>query len=308
MNQPPLISVLMPVYNAERYVAQAIDSILMQTLPDFEFLIVNDGSSDRSPAILEHYARQDSRIHLISRPNTGHVLALNEMLHLARGDYLARMDADDVALPQRFQLQVDFLQRHPEVVCVGGAHEVIDEADRLITCWQMLLTDAEIQNAALAGHGSICHPCAMMRRTAVLTVGGYDPDLLLAEDVDLWLRLGEIGKLANLSQPILRYRIHANSVSGKYCDRQRQQARVACERAWQRRGIQDGRFEAAEPWRPGRDRTSRHQFMLQYGWWAFNSRQRQTAMLYGWLSIQAIPLAVEGWKLLLYALVKPFPK
>jgi len=306
MSQPPLISVLMPVYNAERYVAQAIASILTQTLGDFEFLLVNDGSSDRTPAILERYAQQDSRIRLISRPNTGYVAALNEMLHLARGEYLARMDADDIALPQRFEWQVEFLQHHPEVVCVGGAHEIIDEAGRLITCWQLLQTDAEIQTAALAGHGSICHPCAMMRRTALLAVGGYNSDLMPAEDLDLWLRLGELGKLANLRQPVLKYRVHSQSVSEKHCDRQRQQARKACEQAWQRRGI-EGTFEAGDRWRPGKDRPSRHHFMLQYGWWAFNSRQRQTAILYALRAISALPLKSDGWKLLICALLKPLP-
>jgi glycosyltransferase involved in cell wall biosynthesis len=266
-------------------------------------LIVNDGSNDNTLAILERYASKDCRIRLISRPNTGYALALNEMLYLARGEYIARMDADDVALPQRFQWQVDFLQHHLEVVCVGGAHDIIDRAGRLITCWQLLLSDAEIQQAALAGHGSICHPCAMIRRTALLAVGGYNPDLTPAEDLDLWLRLGEIGKLANLSQPILQYRLHPQSVSGEHCDLQRQQARLACERAWQRRGI-EGTFEAGDRWRPGKDRDSQHHFMLQYGWWSFNSCPRKTAMIYGFKAIQAIYWKSEGWKLLVCALLK----
>jgi glycosyltransferase involved in cell wall biosynthesis len=307
MSQSPLISVLMPAYNAERYVAQAVASILTQTLGDFEFLIVNDGSSDRTPTILERYARQDSRIRLISRPNTGHIVALNEMLHLARGEYIARMDADDIALPQRFELQVEFLQHHSAVVCVGGAHEIIDEAGRLITCWHLLLDDADIQKAALAGHGSICHPCAMIRREALLAVGGYNSDLMPAEDLDLWLRLGELGKLANLPQPVLRYRIHSQSVSEQQCDLQRQQARKACEQAWQRRGIEQGIFEAGDRWRPGRDRWSRHHFMVQYGWWAFGSGQQRTALIYGVKAIKHQPFAIAGWKLLVVAALKPLP-
>lgn len=302
----PLISVLMPVYNADRYVAQAVESILAQTLPAFEFLIVDDGSTDRSLAILKRYAAQDPRIHLISRPNTGIAIALNELLHLAQAEYIARMDADDIALPERFSRQIDFLQQQPDVVCAGGAHELIDQKGRLLTCLELPLSNEEIQRSALAGHGSICHPCAMIRRSALLAIGGYDETLVPAEDLDLWLKLGELGQLANLKQTVLKYRLHLNSASEKACGLQRQQARKACERAWKRRGIA-GRFEATESWRPGKDGRSRHVFMLQYGWWAFNSGQRQTAILYGMKAIQTQFLQSAGWKLLACALFKPLP-
>jgi hypothetical protein len=306
MSQSPLISVLMPVFNAERYVAKAIASILEQTLGDFEFLIVNDGSTDRSLSILEKYAISDKRIRLISRPNTGYVVALNEMLQLAEGEFIARMDADDIALPERFRRQVEFLRQHPEVVCVGGCHDLIDHKGRLLTHLVLPLHDRDIQREALAGHGSICHPCAMIRRSALLQVGGYDETLMPAEDLDLWLKLGELGQLANLSDAILQYRLHSQSVSEENCLVQRQKCRIACERAWQRRGI-EGTFEASEPWRPGSDRASRTQFMLRYGWWAFNSRQRTTALIYAVKAILTNPLQWEGWKLFICAGVKPLP-
>ena len=111
-SDPPLVSVCMPVYNATRYLAEAVESILGQTFRDFEFLITDDGSTDRSLAILKRYAAQDARIRLWSRPNAGYVVRLNEMLHQARGDLIARMDADDVALPERFARQVEFLRSH----------------------------------------------------------------------------------------------------------------------------------------------------------------------------------------------------
>jgi len=306
MNGLPKISVLMPVYNAQRYLAEAVESILNQTFTDFEFLIINDGSTDRSLDILQHYARQDDRIRLTSRPNTGHVKALNEMLAQAKGDLIARMDADDIALPDRFAQQVNFLDRHPEVVCVGGAHAIMDDAGRLLTWLKLPTTDQEIQQKVLAGHGSICHPCAMIRREALWAIGGYDETLMPAEDIDLWLKLGEIGKLANLDQPILRYRVHTNSVSEKSCARQRQNGRIACERAWKRRGI-EGTFEAGEMWRPGPDRKSRHKFMLKYGWWAFNSGQRQTAIHYALQALRYNFLSWESWQLLYCGLFKPMP-
>lgn len=302
----PTLSVLMPVYNAERYLAEAMESILQQTFTDFEFLIINDGSTDRSLSILQRYAAEDPRIRLVSRANTGYVQALNEMLALAEGEFIARMDADDISLPNRFAHQVEFLQQQPDVVCVGGAQAWIDEAGRFLSCLSAPQEDSEIQRLALAGHTPINHPSAMMRRSAVLQIGGYDPNLCPAEDLDLWLRLGEIGKLANLSETVLKYRQHDQSVSERQHATQTQQKRKACENAWQRRGIA-GHFEATDPWRPGKDRKSRHQFMMQYGWWAFNSGERQTALVYSWKAIQALPTHLGGWKLLLSALVKPIP-
>ena len=299
----PLVSVLMPVYNAERYVAQAIESILNQTFSNFEFLIIDDGSTDRSLKILQQYAVRDQRIRLHSRPNTGLAVALNEMLQTARGELIARMDADDIALPDRFERQVSFLGDHAEVVCVGGSYEMIDDRGRFLTTLSVASDDPTIQQSALAGHGSICHPTAMMRRSALVQIGGYDASLLPAEDVDLWLKLGELGKLANLSAPVLKYRLHPGSVSAQACAIQRQQARKACELAWKRRKIQ-GSFEADDLWRPGKDRRSRHQFMLQYGWWAFESGNRSTAALYGLKAVCLLPHYLEGWKLLACALLK----
>jgi glycosyltransferase involved in cell wall biosynthesis len=302
----PVISVILPVYNAERYVGQAVESILAQTFADFEFLITDDGSTDRSLAILKRYAVKDSRIQLTSSPNQGVSKTRNQMLHQAKGQFIAVMDADDIALPNRFASQLEFLHQHPEVVCVGSAHAVIDHRGRFLSHLPLPQQDAEIQQAALAGHGSICHPCAMIHRAAMLAVGGYNEDLHSAHDLDLWLKLGEIGKLANLEAPLMQYRIHTHSVSGRNYIAQREEARQACEAAWQRRGMK-GNFEAADPWRPGKDRQSRHQFMMQYGWWAFNSGERQTAVIYGLKAIQALPTNLTGWKLLVSALVKPLP-
>jgi len=306
MNHTPTISVLMPVYNAERYVAEAVESILNQTLGDFEFLIIDDGSTDRSLRILQRYAAADARIRLISRTNEGLVATLNELLALAQGELIARMDADDVALPHRFAQQVDFLRREPTVVCVGGAQDKIDEAGRMLIHHEDPLHDAEIQRMALCGRVPINHPSAMMRREAVLQVGGYDATLYPAEDLDLWLRLGEIGKLANLPETVLKYRQHANSVSEKRQTEQLQHWRLACERAWQRRGI-TGHFEVSETWRPV-DPASRHAFILRYGWIFFYRQQRWSAIAYGWRAIRILPLNRDGWQFLFCALLKRLPK
>ncbi|MGQ9869283.1 glycosyltransferase family 2 protein [Leptodesmis sp.] len=303
MTPMPRVSVLMPVYNAQRYVAEAVESILQQSFGDFELLITDDGSCDRSLKILQSYACKDSRIRLRSQINRGLTRTLNAMIQDARGEYIAILEHDDVALPNRLADELAFLDQHPEVVCVSGAQDLIDEAGRFLTCLQLPQTNAEIQQAALAGHGSMCHPGVMMRRSALLQVGGYNETMGLAHDLDLWLRLGEIGELANLPQPVVRYRLHSASLSEKYCGKQRQEAYLACEQAWKRRGI-EGHFEAKEPWRPGKDRRSRHKFMLQYGWWAFTNGQKRTALIYGFRAIYALPFTPEGWKLLITAAFK----
>lgn len=308
MNPVPTISVLMPVYNADRYVAQAVESILNQTFTDFEFLILDDGSTDRSLKILQRYAAQDLRIRLISRPNRGYVASLNEMLTQAKGEFIARMDADDIATPDRFTLQVDFLRRHPHVVCVGGAQDWIDEAGRFLLHHPEAEQNDEIQNLALVGHTPINHPSALIRRVSMLQIGGYDETMCPSEDLDVWLKLGEIGELANLRETVLQYRQHDKSVSEVKQVEQIQKRRESCERAWQRRGVEGQyQFKEAEPWRPV-DRPSRHRFMTMYGWWFFNRGQRSAAIDYAIKAIQALPFNPEGWKLLACALIKPLPQ
>ncbi|PSB07203.1 glycosyl transferase family 2 [filamentous cyanobacterium CCP1] len=306
MVQTPTVSVVMAVYNAERYVAQAIDSILQQTFTDFELIILNDGSTDGSLRILQQYEKRDHRIRLISRENQGIPRTRNDLLKASQGEFMAVMDSDDVALPDRLSLQVNFLRQHPEVVCVGGAHDLIDHKGRFLTRLHLPTDDEAIQQAVIVGHAPICNPCALIRREALLQVGGYDERLGQAEDLDVWLKLGEIGKLANLSDSVLQYRVHPQSISERAQLFQRQKAREACERAWQRRGI-TGTFEAIQPWRSVGTRPSQQSFLLQYGWWAFHSQQRTTALIYALKAILTIPWKRNGWNLLACALIKPFP-
>ena len=300
----PWVSVVLPVYNGSTYLRAAIDSVLAQTFDRFELIVVDDGSTDESPQIVKTYVERDPRVRLVSRPNTGIVGALNDGLAVARADLIARMDADDIALPQRFAKQVRFLQQHDSVVIVGGAYEVIDEKSRPLTVLSPPQSDDELQPKALAGHTCICHPTVMMRREAVEAVGGYHEPYRDAEDLDLYLRLGERGELANVPDVVLRYRMHAGSVSGQRAASQREVSRRACEAAWERRGI-DGTFEATESWRPTDDRASRLAFIMQYGWWAFTSGYRRTALSYAMRAIQTAPLRSDGWRLAACAVAKP---
>ncbi|MBF2072892.1 MAG: glycosyltransferase [Synechococcales cyanobacterium C42_A2020_086] len=307
MSSAPLVSVLMPVYNAERFLAQAVESILTQSFVDFEFLITNDGSRDRSLQILAAYAARDSRIRLLNRENKGVIYTLNEMLDRARGTFIARMDADDIAKPDRLAWQVQSLQQHPELVCVGGAFDLIDPQGRIVMTATMPQHNDEIQQKLLSGQTIINHPCMLIRRSALLQVGGYDPTMRTVEDLDLLLRLGEIGELANLPQVVLQYRFHMNSVSAQNIVLQTQMAREACQRAWTRRGI-NGVYDSPQPWfRPSPDPDSRQQFFHRYGWWAFGNGFRGTAAGCGLRAIAAKPTTLESWKLLVCSLVKPIP-
>lgn len=302
----PTVSVIMAVRNGARYLPAAVESILAQTFGDFEFIIIDDGSDDGvTRPLLEDFARRDARVRLVSRPNRGLTASLNEALALVTGEFVARMDGDDVATPDRLRLQVEFLRANPDVVLLGGAYELIDDEDRKIRVWQPAGDDATLQRHCLEGSTPICHPLAMMRAAAVQRVGGYDESYAVAQDLDLWLRLGEAGRMACLPDVLLRYRQHAQSVSEKKQRLQTENMRRACEAAWKRRGV-EGRYEcrAAGGWRPAGDRESRLKFALQYGWWAFNAGERATARHYGWRAVAAAPWKIDGWKLVACSVLK----
>jgi hypothetical protein len=301
----PTVSVLIPVYNGGSFFADALQSILEQSFADFECIVVDDGSTDGSGALAEAIAARDGRFRVVRRENRGLVATLNELVSLARGELLARMDADDIALCDRLALQVAFMNEHPEVVCVGGGQILMDETGRLISSIAPPTGDDDIQQLTLRGHGSICHPTAMIRKGALLEVGGYRSQYYPAEDLDLWLRLGERGKLANLAVPVLHYRIHSGSISGQAAQgRQRAAGRHACQDAWERRGVTDVTFEASGSWRPTEERESRLLFALQYGWMAHSSGFRDTAVAYGLKAFAINPLRTSTWRLLVAAVFK----
>ena len=178
---------MLPVYNAEPYLREAVDSVLAQTYRNFELLALNDGSTDGSLAILRGYEARDKRVRVISRNNLGLVASLNELIFSARGSYLARMDADDVCMPHRFEQQVLFLNSSP-CVAVGGWAIHVNEAGLPIATVKTPSLHSEIDQAHLKGHTSIWHPTALIRKDAVVRIGGYREEFLHAEDLDLWLR------------------------------------------------------------------------------------------------------------------------
>jgi GT2 family glycosyltransferase len=222
MSQPlfrqPLISIVMSVFNGGSFLSQAVESILNQSFDDFEFIIVDDGSSDGSSSKLDALQDRDARIRVIHQQNKGLIDALNLGCSLARGQYIARMDADDVSLHNRLASQVDFLQTHPRVVLVGGAVDFIDaRGNPLLTV--RYPSDHKAIQQALLDSSVFWHPTVVFSKDAFLAAGGYRniPD---AEDYDLWLRLAELGEVANLRQVLLHYRIHSQQVSVLRCHTQ----------------------------------------------------------------------------------------
>ena len=214
MNRNPAISVILPVYNAEAYVREAVESILAQTFTDFELIAINDGSTDDSGAILRKLAARDTHIVLVERSNDGLVSALNKGLEIARADLIARMDADDVAMPERFALQHARMSQEPELVVLGSFIRVMDKTGDIIHLSEYPLTPKATARCLERGGCPVANPAVMMRRDAVLKAGGYRKAFSHAEDYDLWLRMSDLGyTIANLPQPLLNYRWHGANVS-----------------------------------------------------------------------------------------------
>lgn len=214
----PAVSVAMSVYNGERFLASAIESVLAQTMHQFEFLILDDGSKDRSREIAEGFAGQDSRIRVIARENRGLVVSLNQLLAEARAPLVARMDADDLCLPDRFARQLAFLAEHPDHGVLGSRTSDIDEHGNPfpLDTGEHPLSHAELLHNIAHGGPLLAHPTVMYRRQVVLEAGGYHQAYRHCEDYDLWLRLAGRTLIANLPDRLLRYRHYADQVSNRH--------------------------------------------------------------------------------------------
>lgn len=201
----------MPVYNGERWLSEALESVLSQSLRDIEVIAVDDGSSDGSRAILERLASIDGRLTVVTNEtNLGISAALNRGRRVARSPYIARLDADDVALPERLSRQAEFLDAHSSVAAVGGAAVLIDADGQRASTIHFPTSSAAI-HANLLRRTCLAHPAVMLRGAALEEVGGYRLDHV--EDLDLWLRLSERFELANLAEPVILYRQHPRQVS-----------------------------------------------------------------------------------------------
>jgi glycosyltransferase involved in cell wall biosynthesis len=211
----------MSVYNGQQYLRQSVESILTQTFRDFEFIIVNDGSSDESREILSEYAGSDSRIRLINQENTGLTVALIRGCAVARAPYIARQDCDDWSHPERLEKCLAEITRGDDLVMVSSATHVIDSAGDVVFKNERIVNpetathDLLYRRIGPPGHGSV-----MFRRNEYTAVGGYRRCFYYAQDVDLWLRLAQVGLLVYVPEYLYAYRIEPASISGQHSDRQ----------------------------------------------------------------------------------------
>jgi glycosyltransferase involved in cell wall biosynthesis len=212
------VSILLPAYNAARFLSDALDSVLAQTHADFELIAINDGSTDETLEILRAFERKDSRVRVISHPNIGMGKSLNEALEVARHDWIVRMDADDIMVPRRIERQLGFLAEHPDLVVAGALVCYIDADGKVIGRYQSPFTDpAKVRAAREEGRLIFFHHSSViMRRDVIRAVGGYRPQFWPADDVDLWNRVAEqdpVGPhMLMQDEYLVHYRIHGSSV------------------------------------------------------------------------------------------------
>lgn len=229
----PVISVLLPIYNDSKTVAQSVRSILDQTFRDFELVVVDDGSSDNTPQIVDSF--DDPRIRLIANgSNLGLAPTLNRAIGISRGEYLARQDADDIALPHRLESQIAFLRSHPEVAMVGSRVIIIDENGLEKGSWDYPPVDDVDIKWSLLFRNPFIHSSVMMRRAVLDRTGLYTEDPVIfrafVEDYELWSRINQVAKSANFKEPLLKYRVSATSASSRTFAEQLRQVRSISQR------------------------------------------------------------------------------
>jgi glycosyltransferase involved in cell wall biosynthesis len=229
--------VLLPVWNGEAFLAKAIESMLRQTFSSFELIVIDDGSTDRTAGIAEEFASRDERVRALRRPHEGLPMTLNAGIAAARGEYVARMDADDISVPDRLEKQVAYLDKHRECVAVGTWIEVVDESGRHIGLKTFVTAHEDITAALLHGISPIAHPTVVARRDVLQAAGGYDARRYPSEDLDLWFRLGEHGQLANLAETLLQHRRHKAAVGVREHEKMKAMALTISNEARTKRGL-----------------------------------------------------------------------
>ena len=209
------VTVMMSVYNGDKYLREAVDSILSQTFADFELLVIDDASTDSSPQILESYS--DARIRVVRNEfNLGLTKSLNKGLALAEGAYIARMDADDISLPQRLERQVDYLNAHPECGMVACLYETIDENGNVVRIRSGWQPSSEQLHVELIFQNCFPHAVATFRADVAREIGGYDERFLRSQDMDMWFRLSRRSTVCLLPEALLKYRDTKANISNAH--------------------------------------------------------------------------------------------
>jgi glycosyltransferase involved in cell wall biosynthesis len=212
-NNKPIVSVVMPVFNAEHYVHKAIKSIFNQTLKNFEFIVVNDASKDKTAEVIRSYAKKDKRIRLINNDRNLKIAhSLNIGISAARTDLIARIDADDISHPERLEIQYDFLMNHPKVAIVGANISITDKNGKEIWKREYPATSGDLKKIMLR-YSPFAHPAVMFRKRVFNEFLGYDPNMIPCEDLDLWFKIGAKYDLGSIPKTLLKYSLSTESTS-----------------------------------------------------------------------------------------------
>lgn len=212
MPKTPVISVILPVYNAAQYLKYAVDSILDQTYEDFELILINDGSKDASKEIINRYAEQDDRIITVHQKNIGLVATLNKGIGLAKGTYIARMDADDISLPRRLKEQVRLLEENPHAVLAASCFDIINEYNEFLKLGVVPGMGEDVKRS-MRLYNPIAHGSVMFRKDAFLKTDGYSDKVGPTEDYNLWIELAELGDFVISDKSLFRWRINPEGIT-----------------------------------------------------------------------------------------------
>ena len=284
----------MPVYNVSHFIKEATESVLKQSFSNFEFVIIDDGSTDNSLSILNAYAQMDKRIRLVSRENKGISYTRNQLVKLAKGKYIAWMDADDISLPNRLEEMLCWLENNLDYVAVGCKAILIDSKGANICKWKAPLSHDAIDQCHIAGNGgAIVFPSSIMLKQALIDVGGFVEELVGAEDLDLFLKLAEIGKIANIDNVLYKYRQHLKSISYRQSEKIRKDNYNAIKQAYRRRGLMMPKTSVLDM--AVESASSTH---VKWAWWALGDGYIKTAIKHAFLGICLSPTNINGWKAL----------
>lgn len=307
MQVNPSISVVMPVYNAAKYVHAAVESILRQSYGNFEFIIIEDASTDDTPLIVEKYSVEDPRIRIIKNErNSGVAASLNKGLDNARGEFIARMDADDISYPQRLRKQMDFLIKNPDICLVATSYERIDEEGNILAPIVLNL-DTKTLKMLMRCDNYISHGSVMFRREPIIKLGKYREKCLHTEDHDLWLRIIEKYDIALMPEILYQFRITRQSVSSKYAMEMAYYKNLILKFAEERQKFGKDSYEklVKEPIsiEPTSEKQSLASLHLQRGLAFLSSNIKNQARIEFRECIKARPLHLWYWLLMLAAIM-----
>lgn len=289
----PLISVLLPVYNCgATYLTEALQSVLRQSYQNFEVIVINDGSTDESGDVLDSFSSLDSRLKIHTQSNQGLPATLDSAFNKSRGEFIARMDGDDLSDPDRLQRQLTFLNENPAIGACGTWATMVDPWGEAICQMKPPVDHDEIEELLYQGNATaLIHPTFMARRNIFEQAGGYNPSNEL-EDLDLYLRLLEVTQLANIPETLLRYRVHFGSTNHQRRQRHVELTVKTVSEARERRGLPPGRGFSHLP----RRSDSKSEVFQDWAMKAYFDSNYGIARKYAVKSFFAAPFSIRPWK------------